>query len=214
MKLATLALCTALALTSCAHVAKHYDSPDHSKLDAASKRLDTAVAELKTASAKVTAGMADARRSHAHEIELTRAFDKPLADMAKVAPAELMPAVRELQQRLAELEASQQENEAKLNELSEAQKQVDAIAAEASAATAEVRKYTPEFQKKVDDIVEKLNLAEQAWAKDSKEIVSLRMSSLLGKILMVIAVLFIAGIAALFFFGKLSVAGVRAAIHI
>src|SRR5882762_2237216 len=47
MKLLAVILAVAL-LTSCAHVAKHYNSPDHAKLDEASGRLNAAVVELKT----------------------------------------------------------------------------------------------------------------------------------------------------------------------
>ena len=207
----SLALLLPLALMGCAHQASVYSAPDHTALTTAKSKLYKAVTDAKAAHSKVTGDIASVKTKHAAAVETVAKIAPQVKELEAKAPPELKPDVIQVGQEVDMLRTQNDATAAAIATVSTDQQALSAKLNEAEAAKAEVDKLSTDYLAKVDDLTEKLNTAEAAWEKDSKEIVKLRTDSFLFKILSGLGVLAVALLAFLWFTGKIALKGAEAA---
>ena len=205
------AVAASLSLAGCAHQAGVYSAPDHTALIAAKTKLYRAVTDARIAQLKVASGIGTAKKKHAAAVATVAKIAPEVKELEAKVPEELKPQVQAVSADVENLKTQNADTAAVLGAVSLDETTLSQRLDEADAAKAEVDKLAGDYLAKVDALTEKLNTAEEAWAKDSKEIVKLRTDSFLFKIMSGMGVLAVALLAFLWFTGKIALKGAAVA---
>lgn len=202
-----LPLLAMLLLGACAHRASHFDAPDASKLQASARKLSSAVIASRDAVKEASTAVKTAKANHDAESVRIAEIEPKVLSLLRVTPMELRPFVDAIEADVIALHGEHDTTAHSIDAALVAQGVATAKLEEANAAKNEVEKLSPGFLAEVARLTERANRAEQAWAKDSKELVGMKLHRLMGWIIMV------AGIAlcALWGFAKIATRGAAVA---
>jgi hypothetical protein len=210
-----------LILCGCAHKARKYSAPDTTMLRQKQAEAATHVRAAKGETARASASIAKARTSHIRAVEshrketvsVTAVAEKLSSPVWQNVPIDLRDAFDAVQQEVSTLVTLNHETSLVLAEITP---QLDgATVANAAAAAALIRaesaqgeielKFGPAYISEVDTLTEKLNTAEEAWAKNSAQIVKMKTASWTYRIVGLVGALAVVALLFLWFTGKLAI---------
>jgi chromosome segregation ATPase len=198
-----------LLFNGCAHKARRHTAPDSSALQASGKKLGAAVTVARETTRKASAAVTAAKAGHDRETAQLAIIEPKVADLLRAAPPALRPLVEAVQSEVLALKTLHAETASRLelsrHELSNLTAQLET----ANAARLEVEKLTPAYFEEVNKLAARANTAEEAWAKNSREIVKLRTSSWFTRIAAGVGVLLLAVGAFLIFTGRLAIGAAK-----
>lgn len=202
----------AAAASGCAHTARHFAVPDATALQASGQKLFAAVAASKAAAQRASAAVGAARKGHADEVARLTVLVPKVEALYRLAPVELRPLVESVRGEVAELRQAQAGTDLVIGQAAAQQSTAIAQLEEANAARNEIEaKLAPAYFAEVEKMTERANAAEAAWHKDSAEIVKLKTGSWLYRIAAGLGLLVVAGLALLWFTGRLALTGAAVA---
>ncbi len=209
--LGSLGLSVMLSFVGCAHTARHFTAPDAGPLLRSAGKLGAAVTVSRETALRLSTGIKAVSASHAQEQAEVEVIGPKLLELRASVPVELRPLVETVQTQLANLQTGQAATHLALDAVLSDQAKLTGQLEEANAAKNEVARLSPGYLAEVSQLSDRANTAEQAWAKDSAEIVKLKTHSWLYRIAAGIGLLAVGLVLFLQFTGRLALSAGRVA---